>query len=121
MLDQDTALALLAVADEHGATLALVGDRAQLAAVGRGGVLDIAAQLTSRVLDMTGVHRFTDPAHADLTVRMRRSENPALLLTICTPWDSSCCTPALTRRTRARLRAEPVVGRNPAPCWRADP
>ena len=45
MLDQDTALALLTVADEHGATLALVGDRAQLAAVGRGGVLDIAAQL----------------------------------------------------------------------------
>lgn len=31
MLDQDTALALLTVVDEHGATLALVGDRAQLA------------------------------------------------------------------------------------------
>ena len=43
MLDQDTALALLTVADEAGATLALVGDRAQLPAVGRGGVLDIAA------------------------------------------------------------------------------
>jgi ATP-dependent exoDNAse (exonuclease V) alpha subunit len=30
MLDQDTALALLTVADESGSTLALVGDRAQL-------------------------------------------------------------------------------------------
>ncbi len=79
MLDQDTALAMLAVADEHGATLALVGDRAQLSAVGRGGVLDLAAQLTPRVLDMSGVHRFTDPTYADLTVRMRRGENPALL------------------------------------------
>ena len=79
ILDQDPALALLTVADEHGATLALVGDRAQLSAVGRGGVLDIAAQLSPRVFDMTSVHRFTDPAYADLTVRMRRAESPALM------------------------------------------
>lgn len=79
MLDQDTALALLTVADEHGATLALVGDRAQLSAVGRGGVLDIAAQLSPRVFDMTTVHRFTDSEYSQLTVRMRRGEHPALL------------------------------------------
>ena len=79
MLDQDTALALLAVADEAGATLALVGDRAQLAAVGRGGVLDMAAGLSPRVFDMTTVHRFTDPEYAELTVRLRAGEHPALL------------------------------------------
>ena len=79
MLDQDTALALLTVAGEHGASVALVGDRAQLAAVGRGGVLDIAAQLSPRVFDMTTVHRFTDPEYAELTVRMRAGEHPALL------------------------------------------
>ncbi len=79
MLDQDTALALLIVADEHSATLALVGDRAQLAAVGRGGVLDIAAQLSAPTFDMTTVHRFTNPAYAELTVRMRRGENPGPL------------------------------------------
>jgi hypothetical protein len=79
MLDQDTALALLTVADEHDATLALVGDRAQLSAVGRGGVLDIAAQLAGRTYDMTTVHRFTDPEYAELTVQMRRGEHPALL------------------------------------------
>jgi thymidine kinase len=79
MLDQDTALALLTVADQHGATLALVGDRAQLAAVGRGGVLDIAAQLSPRIFDMTTVHRFTDPDYAELTVRMRAGEHPASL------------------------------------------
>ncbi|MDR3106910.1 MAG: AAA family ATPase [Bifidobacteriaceae bacterium] len=44
MLDQDTAIALLTVAKEAGATVVLVGDRAQLPAVGRGGVLDVAAQ-----------------------------------------------------------------------------
>ena len=43
MLDQDTAHALLTVTAEAGATVALVGDRAQLPAVGRGGVLDMAA------------------------------------------------------------------------------
>ncbi|TFD79414.1 MobF family relaxase [Cryobacterium fucosi] len=79
MLDQDTALALLTLADEHGATLALVGDRAQLAAIGRGGVLNIAAQLIPRVHSLTAVHRFTDPAYATLTVQMRRAEAPASL------------------------------------------
>ncbi|MGI8392481.1 MobF family relaxase [Leucobacter sp. W1038] len=76
MLDQDTALALLTVCDEAGATVALVGDRAQLAAVGRGGVLDMAAQLRGRTFDMAQVHRFTDRAYADLTVRMRDGDNP---------------------------------------------
>jgi thymidine kinase len=79
MLDQDTAVAILTVADEHGATVALVGDRSQLAAVGRGGVLDIAAQLSRRAFDMTTVHRFADPEYAELTVRMRSGERPALL------------------------------------------
>ena len=79
MLDQDTALALLQIADQAGASLALVGDRAQLPAVGRGGVLDIAAQVCRRTFDMASVHRFTDPAYADLSVQMRRGEHPALL------------------------------------------
>lgn len=77
MLDQDTALALLHVADDAGATLALVGDRAQLPAVGRGGILDMAAQIAPQVFDMATVHRFTNPDYADLTVRLRRCENPA--------------------------------------------
>lgn len=79
MLDQASALALLTIADEYGATLALVGDRAQLPAVGRGGVLDIAAALAPRTFDMTSVHRFSDPAYARLTVQMRRGEHPAAL------------------------------------------
>ena len=79
MLDQDTAVALLQIADEAGASLALVGDRAQLPAVGRGGVLDIAAQVSRHTVDMATVHRFTDPEYADLTVQMRRGENPAAL------------------------------------------
>jgi hypothetical protein len=79
MLDQATALALLTVVEESGATLALVGDRAQLAAVGRGGVLDIAASLTSGRVEMTGVRRFTDPEYAALSLELREARNPALI------------------------------------------
>ena len=79
MLDQDTALALLTVADESGSTLALVGERAQLPAVGRGGVFDIAAALTPRVFDLTSLHRFTDPDYAQLTLDLRVGRDPAAL------------------------------------------
>ncbi len=76
MLDQDTAHALLTVTAEAGAAVALVGDRAQLPAVGRGGVLDMAAQIRGRTYDMSELHRFTDPEYATLTLAMRDRENP---------------------------------------------
>lgn len=79
MLDQDSALALFTVVTEHGATLALIGDRAQLPAVGRGGVLDMAAQIRGRTVDMSEVHRFTDPAYADLSIRLRGRDDPAAI------------------------------------------
>ena len=76
MLDQDTAHALLTITTEAGATVALVGDRAQLPAVGRGGVLDMAAQIRGRTYDMTELHRFADAEYATLTLTMRDRENP---------------------------------------------
>jgi len=78
MLDQDTARALLAIADETGARVALVGDRHQLPAVGRGGVLDhaIAWAHPTAVVSLETVHRFTDPDYAPLTLRMRTGEDP---------------------------------------------
>ncbi|SJN45658.1 hypothetical protein FM104_14175 [Microbacterium esteraromaticum] len=76
MLDQDTAHALLTITQEAGATVALVGDRAQLPAVGRGGVLDMAAQIRGRTYDMSELHRFADPDYAALTLAMRDRENP---------------------------------------------
>src|SRR3954471_16998633 len=88
MLDQDTARALLTVADECQAQVALLGDRHQMAAVGRGGVLDLAARAVGPAgcLTLTGVHRFAriDPAghlvrdaeYADLTLAMREGVDP---------------------------------------------
>jgi exodeoxyribonuclease V alpha subunit len=73
MLDQDTARALLTIADETGARVAFLGDRHQLPAVGRGGVLDHAARwaLSDNQVTLDAVHRFTDPDYADLTLKMR--------------------------------------------------
>ena len=76
MLDQDTARALFAIADRAHASVALLGDRHQLPAVGRGGVLDLAARWVSPAahLELESVHRFSDPAYADLSLLMRTGE-----------------------------------------------
>jgi exodeoxyribonuclease V alpha subunit len=76
MLDQDTARALFAIADRAHATVALLGDRHQLPAVGRGGVLDLAARWVSPAAhhELESVHRFSDPAYADLSLLMRTGE-----------------------------------------------
>src|ERR671928_25211 len=107
MLDQDTALALLAVADEAGARLALLGDRHQLAAVGRGGVLDLAAGQVDPAghLTLDAVHRFTrtddagqtvpDTEYAELTLTMRTGEDPGAVFD------------ALVARGRIRVHAHP--------------
>ena len=78
MLDQDTARALVTIADETGARLALGGDRHQLPAVGRGGVLDLAAHWAGPDASLTldNVHRFADPDYAKLSLAMRSGENP---------------------------------------------
>ena len=36
----------------------------------------MAAQIRGRTFDMAEVHRFTDPAYAEVTVRMRDGRNP---------------------------------------------
>jgi hypothetical protein len=76
MLDQDTALALLTIADEAGATVALVGDRSQLPTVGRGGVLDMAANAVPQTFDLASVHRFADPEYAQVTLDLRSGRDP---------------------------------------------
>ena len=95
MLDQDTARALLVIADESHAGLVLVGDRHQLPAVGRGGVLDVAIRHVDsdahRELDR--VHRFTrtivgedgapvraaDEEYAQLSLAMRAADDPGVV------------------------------------------
>ncbi|MGH8961338.1 MAG: AAA family ATPase [Jatrophihabitantaceae bacterium] len=92
MLDQDTARALLTIADECRARVALVGDRHQLPAIGRGGVLDLAARWADpqACLTLDNVHRFVrtitaadgavlsvaDEQYAQLSLAMRTGADP---------------------------------------------
>ncbi len=106
MLDQDTARALLTLADECQARVALLGDRHQLAAVGRGGVLDLAARAAGPAgcLTLDAVHRFTrtdgtgrtvrDSEYADLTLAMREGTDPGAVFD------------ALTARRQIRLHPD---------------
>ena len=92
MLDQDTARALLTIADEAGARVALVGDRHQLPAVGRGGVLDLARPLgrpgravstwtwctgsPAQPVGEDGTPPGAGPEYAQLTLAMRDGRRP---------------------------------------------
>src|SRR5699024_10195784 len=70
------ASALLSLVDEHEADLALMGDRAQLSAVGRGGVLDIAARVTTHLIELDQVHRFGDDfEYAEISKKLRDCED----------------------------------------------
>jgi exodeoxyribonuclease V alpha subunit len=77
MLDQDTARALLEIVGECDARVAFIGDRHQLPAVGRGGVLDLAAQHAGieQTVALDLVHRFADPDYAEISLAMRRGEH----------------------------------------------
>ena len=107
MLDQDTAHALLTITQEAGATVALVGDRAQLPAVGRGGVLDMAAQIRGRAYDMSELHRFTDAEYAALTLLMRDRENPGEVFDRLAGHASHYAAPRRRHSPRAHHRPRP--------------
>jgi len=77
MIDQPTMTALLDLAAQHGAVIGLVGDRAQLGAVGRGGVLHIGATVTPAI-DMTDLHRFADKDYAAITLQLRDRDKNAV-------------------------------------------
>ena len=78
MLDQEAARALLELADRYDADVAVIGDRAQLSAVGRGGVLDMAARVATHYVTLDEVHRFGDDTeYAELSKLMRNRDRLA--------------------------------------------
>ncbi|MDP9092106.1 MAG: relaxase domain-containing protein [Actinomycetota bacterium] len=109
MLDQDTARALLTIADEHHARVALVGDRHQLPAVGRGGVLDLAARWATpeACLTLDTVHRFTRTLVADdgKTVTVADTEYARLSLAMRTGTEPEVVFDALVARDQIRVHA----------------
>jgi exodeoxyribonuclease V alpha subunit len=107
MLDQDAARALLTIADEAGARVALVGDRHQLPAVGRGGVLDhaLAWAHPTAVVSLEKVHRFTDPGYGALSLRMRKGDGPAAVFDALHRRGSIVIHPSDSERTAALAEA----------------
>jgi thymidine kinase len=117
MLDQDTALALLTIADQHDLRVALLGDRRQLSAVGRGGVLDLAARWAApeTCLTLDTVHRFTrhttgpdgatvtvpDGEYADLSLAMRAGDRPGEVFDALTARRQIAVHPSEAARTAA--------------------
>lgn len=111
MVDQDTARALLRLADETQALVMLVGDRHQLPAVGRGGVLDLAIRYApDRVQQLDGVRRFKDSRYAELSVRMRTGTAPGEMFDELLARGEIVIHGSDVERTR-RLAAEASVGK----------
>src|SRR5690625_3659650 len=78
MLDQEATRALLELADRYDADVAMIGDRAQLSAVGRGGGLDMAARVATHYVTLNEVHRFgNDTEYAELSKLMRNRDRIA--------------------------------------------
>jgi ATP-dependent exoDNAse (exonuclease V) alpha subunit len=74
ILSLDTAIQY---AVDRGASVRLIGDDQQLAAIGAGGILrDI--KHTHGALQLTELHRFTDPAEAAASLALRDGDPRAL-------------------------------------------
>jgi conjugative relaxase-like TrwC/TraI family protein len=89
MADQEAVRALLTVLDEADGTVPVVfvGDRQQLAPVGRGGSMDFVHAWAPAYVEMNAVHRFkvrgdgvlldsADEQYAELSLRMRTGQEP---------------------------------------------
>jgi exodeoxyribonuclease V alpha subunit len=107
MLDQDAARGLLTIADEAGARVALLGDRHQLPAVGRGGVMDhaLAWAHPTAVVSLEKVHRFTDPGYAALSLSMRTGDDAAAVFEDLRRRGSMVIHPSEAERTAALVEA----------------
>ncbi len=64
---------LVTLADQHHWRLALVGDHRQLQAVGRGGLFHELC-VTGRCIELTRIHRFTEPWEAAASLQLRQGD-----------------------------------------------
>ena len=79
MVDLQTAAALVDLALEHGAGVAMVGDPHQALPVGHAGAMASAVRYATASVELDTVHRFSDPEYGALTLRLRnpRDRNEA--------------------------------------------
>ncbi|MFF1571401.1 AAA family ATPase [Leifsonia sp. NPDC058292] len=75
MLDLEAANALLDVVGRTGACVALVGDQHQALPVGHSGAMALVWRRATRQVELLTIHRFEDPAWADLSLRLRQPDD----------------------------------------------
>lgn len=75
MVDLHAANALAELTLETGAGLALVGDPMQALPVGHSGAMATAVRRATATVELDTVHRFEDPAYAELTLRLRNPDS----------------------------------------------
>jgi hypothetical protein len=73
MVDLECANALLALAAETGAGIAMVGDHLQAAPVGHAGAMAALTRRATSVVELDSVHRFRDREYGQLTLRLRNA------------------------------------------------
>lgn len=71
MLELEAANALLGVLESTGANVAVVGDDYQALPVGHSGAMALFRRRAFNRVELTTIHRFKDPAWAELTSRLR--------------------------------------------------
>lgn len=84
MVDLHAANALAAIAAESGASIAMVGDHMQARPVGHSGAMATMTRRATAVVELSAVHRFTDPDYAALTLRMREPASKDAALAVAT-------------------------------------
>ncbi len=75
MVDLGAALALADVAERTGAGVAMIGDHLQARPVGHSGAMAMMKQRSGAVVELSAVHRFSDPTYAELSLRLREPES----------------------------------------------
>jgi ATP-dependent exoDNAse (exonuclease V), alpha subunit - helicase superfamily I member len=75
MLDLEAANALLDVLERTGSGIALVGDQHQALPVGHSGAMGLFWRRADRQIELLTIHRYQDPAWAELSLRLRNPES----------------------------------------------
>src|SRR5699024_5439294 len=112
MLDQEATRALLELADRYDTDVAMIGDRDQLSAVGRGGVLDMAARVaTHYVTWMKCTDSETTPSTPNYPSSCATVTGSMKSLTGCTTAATCASTTAPTRPEKPWPRRSGLTSR----------
>lgn len=101
---------LVTIASRRGALVRLIGDDRQLSAVESGGALRLIAH-EAGAAELTALYRFTDPAEAEATLRLRLGDASALDYYLARGRVRSGSREAMTEAAYAGWRADMLAGK----------